>query len=170
MLHVSLPPDALVKLLHGQIPFSKESTARSAIRWDGRGYYVIERDGGNREREEIHLAPFDEDRDKPWAEQRLRLLFVQLDSTAKSYAIEFEGYRSIHTAPPRIDPDGLEPPLASGPACSDEIPTRFRLRSLREDEDLILRYDQAAWNPPLPNGIFAQPIPALPVEEIRCTH
>jgi hypothetical protein len=167
---VAVPGYVLVDLLRGQAPVLKR-TAEPTIAWSGGGYYVL-RIGSTRDaREEIHLAPRPEDFGKPWNEQRLRLLDVKVEQYGSVvYHAELEGHHAASTAPARVDPDGIEPPLPpSGPACDAEIPRSIHVEVPGEKADVLFRYDKVQWNPPLPPGTFLQPPPeAMPTVPVSC--
>jgi hypothetical protein len=167
---VNVPGHALVDLLRGQAPIVKR-VAAPTLAWSGGGYYVIKVSGTREATEEIHLAPHPEDFAKPWSEQRMRLLDVRIEQQGiPLYHAELADHRPTQTAPPRVDPDGVDPPLPpSGPQCSAEIPRRIHVEVPDQDADVIFRYDDVAWNPPIPEGTFTQPPPdAMPVIEVEC--
>jgi hypothetical protein len=166
---VAVPGYVLVDLLEGQAPVLKRAS-EPTITWSGSGYYVL-RIGGTREaKEEIHLAPHPDDFAKPWTEQRMRLLDVKVEQYGGVlYHAELAGHRSTTTAPPRVDPDGIEPPLPpSGPACDAEIPRAIHVE-VPGEADVLFRYDEVRWNPPLPAGSFTQPpSDAMPTVPVSC--
>jgi hypothetical protein len=62
---------------------------------------------------------------------------------------------------PRVDPDGLDPPIPpSGPPCVIEVPRKIHIEVPEDDQDVQFRYDSVVVNPPLPEGVFRQPVPA----------
>ena len=77
------------------------------------------------------------------------------------YSIELRGHRVAHTAPPRKDPDGIDPPLPpSGPQCDAPVPMRLRIEVPQAEHDLMLDNHEVKHNPPLDQGAFAQETPA----------
>jgi hypothetical protein len=70
-----------------------------------------------------------------------------------------DAHEAAVTAPPQVDPDGLEPPLLpSGPPCSVEVPRKIQIQVPESDQDVLFRYDDVKLNPPLPPGVFTQPV------------
>ncbi len=166
---VAVPGYVLVDLLEGQAPVLKRA-GDPTITWSGHGYYVLRVPGTREAREEIHLVPRAEDFGKPWSEQRLRLLDVTVEQYGGvRYHAELANHRATTTAPPRLDPDGVEPPIPpSGPACDAEIPRTIHVE-VPGEADVLFRYDDVHWNPPLPPGTFTQPAPpAMPTVDVTC--
>jgi hypothetical protein len=116
-----------------------------------------------------------DDRDKPYAQQRVRLLGVtvrQYDGVL--YRATLEGHSPAKMSTPRADPDGLpgdiaEPLPVSGPTCHAELPRDVHVEVPASKSDLLLRYDDVSWNPPLPPGVFEQENPGgLARTEVGC--
>jgi hypothetical protein len=167
---VPVPGHVMVDLLRGQSPIVKRA-AEPTISWSGGGFYVVTVPGERESREEIHLAPHPDDFAKPWAAQRMRLVDVRVEQQGiVLYHAELADHRPAATAPPRLDPDGVDPPLPpSGPACDAEIPRRIHVEVPGEDADVLFRYDEVAWNPPIPDGSFVQEPPGgMPVLAVTC--
>jgi hypothetical protein len=168
---VPIPPHILVELLRGQPPVLQHAPNTTSIEWSGKGYYVVKIDGTRDAHEELHVAVNPADYGKPWGEQRMRLLDVRVaQSGIDLYHAALEGHAATQTAPPRVDPDGIDPPIGpSGPSCDAEIPRRIHVEVPYEDEDVLFRYDSVQWNPPLPEGTFTQPVPGgMPVVPVTC--
>lgn len=168
---VPIPPHVLVELLHGQPPVLRHAPNASTLEWSGKGYYVLRIDGTRDAHEELHVAVHPEDFGKPWGEQRLRLVDVRVSQQGIDlYHAELDGHAGAETAPARVDPDGIDPPLPpSGPQCSAEVPRRIHVEVPYADDDVLFRYDSVKWNPPLPEGTFTQPTPAgMPVVPVTC--
>jgi hypothetical protein len=167
---VAVPGYVMVDLLRGQAPVLKR-VGTPTIAWSGSGYYVL-RIGSTRDaKEEIHLVPHPDDFGKPWGEQRMRLLDVKVEQYGGVvYHAELADHRGTTTAPARVDPDGVEPPLPpSGPACDAEIPRSIHVEVPGERADVLFRYDKVQWNPPLPEGTFVQPpTDAMPTIPVTC--
>ena len=157
---VPVPGHVLVDLLRGQAPVLKR-VAEPTIDWSGSGYYVLRIASTRDAREELHIAPHPADFGKPWSEQRMRLLDVKVEQYGGVvYHAELADHRPTTTAPARLDPDGIEPPLPpSGPECNAEIPRRIHVEVPDEEADVVFRYENVKWNPPLPQGTFTQPPP-----------
>jgi len=165
-----VPGDVLVDLLRGQAPILKR-TSEPTIAWSGRGYYVVDIASTREAREEIHLEPHPADWSKPWGEQRMRLVDVKVEQAGfVLYHAELDDHRAAHTAPARVDPDGVDPPLPpSGPACEAEVPRRIHVEVPSEEADVLFRYDDVAWNPPIPGGTFVQDAPAgMEITPVDC--
>jgi hypothetical protein len=159
---VALPPFVLVQLLRGEAPILKHDAARSTLDWSsgwfGGGHYRIQLNGQNDATEAIDFVPHPDDFDRPWQEQRVRVLSVAVAQQGyRLYQAQFEGHRGVATAGPREDPDGLDAPIPpSGPACSAEIPRRMRLVVPDGDKDLVIHFERLEHNPPLVTGAFSQ--------------
>jgi hypothetical protein len=168
---VPLPGSVLVNLLRGQAPVLKHEPGVGTVAWSGAGYYVVTIPSTRTATEELHLAPRQEDRSKPWNEQRMRLLDVVVRQYGEVlYHAELDGHAVAPMAKERIDADGIDPPLPpSGPFCDAELPRRIHVVVPDLREDVLFRYDQVTWNPPLPEGTFSQPAPAsMPVVPVEC--
>lgn len=180
-----IPGNVLVDLLRGQAPVLRRDGAPSpaTIEWSGSGYYVVRIPSTRSAREELHLAPTPADWNKPWAEQRMRVLDVQVwQEEVLLYHAELEGHASAAMAklPPsdpaadRLDAvlgDASPKPTWSGPTCDAEVPRRVHVSVPAESEDVIFRYDEVVWNPPLDAGSFVQPPPdGVPIVNVDCDH
>ncbi|HEY2516368.1 MAG TPA: hypothetical protein VGI39_36100 [Polyangiaceae bacterium] len=158
---VPVPGSVLVDLLRGQPPVLKRLEATPpSISWSGAGYYVVKIASTRDAREELHLAPHPDDYGKPWSEQRMRLLDVKVEQYGGvAYHAELADHHATSTAPARVDPDGIEPPLPAGPPCDAEIPRRIHVEVPDEEADVLFRYEDVKWNPPVPDGTFVQTAP-----------
>jgi hypothetical protein len=168
---VPVPPFALVSLLRGQAPLLKHDSRGLEVSWNPRGYYVVTITSTRDAVEELHVAPRPPDWDKPWSEQRMRLL----DVTVRQYgSILYHAELSNHVVAAmgkeRIDALGTDPPLPpSGPFCDAEIPRRIHLEVPGPNADVEFRYEDITWNPPLPEGVFRQvPPDGMRVEPVDC--
>jgi hypothetical protein len=172
---VPIPPYVLVDLLRGQAPVLKQRAAPEqamSIAWDSGGYYVVKVLGTVEAEEEIHLAPTDDDWNKPWEQQRLRVLDVLVRQRGVViYHAEMSDHSSAPMAKARIDADGIDPPiLPSGPMCTAELPRKIHVEVPSLQEDVQFRYDTVTWNPPLPTGVFTQqPQPGMPTTPVTCS-
>lgn len=158
---VSLPPSVLVDLLRGEAPVLVHAPGSAAIAWEA-GRYVVTVPSTRGALERIELVPLDEDFSRPWSEQRVRVLGVHVEQFGVTlYDVELSDFERAQTAPPRIDPDGLEPPVPpSGPVCHAELPRKIHIEVPSERHDLLLVVTDVAHNPPLPEGVFTQQRPA----------
>jgi len=162
MTRVPIPGHALVSLLRGEAPVLVHAKDDASIAWDrDEGFYRVVVPSTRDAKQEIHLGIRPEDWDKPWSEQRLRVLSVLVSQRGLDlYQAELENHEPAQTSKPREDPDGLEPPIPpSGPACDAELPRSIRMRVPHTEEDVIFQYKSAVWNPPLVQGAFEQPVP-----------
>lgn len=162
---VSLPPFVLVQLLRGEAPVLIHAPEQASIVWDsswlGTGHYTLEIRGKNESLERISLVPAPDDWSLPWYQQRLRVENVTVSQAGRDlYQVMLEGHAPAPTAPPREDPDGLEPAiLPSGPQCRAEVPRRIRFVSADSETDFVLSYSNVQHNPPLLPSVFRQVIP-----------
>ncbi|MRG91715.1 LolA family protein [Polyangium spumosum] len=162
MTRVPIPGHALVSLLRGEAPVLLHKPGDTTITWDSEsGFYRVLVPSTRDARQEIHLGVRPEDWDKPWSQQRVRVLSVLVSQRgADLYQAELSNHEPARTAPPREDPDGLEEPiLPIGGACDAELPRSIRMRVPHTEEDVIFQYKEAKWNPPLVPGAFEQTEP-----------
>jgi hypothetical protein len=168
---VPVPGHVLVDLLRGEAPVLVHEAVAATMAWDPHGYWVVTVPGANEAHEEIHLAPRPDDWARPWDQQRMRVLDVRVAQQGyELYHAELEDHFPAATAGPRIDPDGLAPPVPpSGPACDAELPRKIHVEVSNPSSDMRFVYQQRAWNPPLPEGTFEQEPPAgMAVERVTC--
>jgi outer membrane lipoprotein-sorting protein len=161
LTEVPMEPHALVSLLGGQAPVLLHRDADLQMEWSTRGYYLIRIPSTRGAFEELQVVPTPADFQKPWSAQRLRVLDVRVAQQGiELYHATLGAHEWASTAPPQVDPDGIDPPiLPSGPACNVEVPRKVQIEVQESGGDLILRYDAATLNPPLPAGAFTQPVP-----------
>lgn len=159
---VAMPPFVLVQLLRGEAPVLKHAPGQAELAWSsslfGGGRYGIQVHGQHESMETIELVPHPDDYERPWQEQRLRVLKVGLQQQGISlYQAELDDHRGATTAKTREDPDGLDPPVPpSGPSCSAEVPRRMRLIVPDGDRDLVIHFERVEHNPPIVLGAFRQ--------------
>jgi hypothetical protein len=169
---VPVPGHVLVDLLRGEAPVLRHEPRSTTIAWSAHGYWVLVIASTREATEEIHLAPRPEDWNKPWDHQRVRVLDVRVEQQRYVlYHAELSDHAGAPTAGPRVDPDGLAPPIApSGPPCDAEIPRKIHVEVPdRDSTDVRFQYQQLSWNPPLPEGTFDQPVPpGMRSEEVTC--
>jgi hypothetical protein len=157
---VPVPPFALVELLRGEAPVLVHTPAEARIEWSS-GSYLIRISSKHAATEQIRLVPRPDDWYRPWQQQRVRVLEVGVEQQGIDlYRALMEDHEAAHTAKPRVDPNGLLPPVpASGPVCSAEVPRRIRMEVPGTDQDLILVDKSVTHNPPLIAGVFSQQAP-----------
>lgn len=173
LTQVRLPPHALVQLLRGEAPLLEHSQSPApSIAWDSAGYYVVRVEGKHETRQEIHLRPTEATFHLPYANQAIEVLFTKV--TQRDYVhfeAELQDHAPASTMPPLQDELGLEPPIPpSGPVCSAPVPRRINLRMPYTKDDLMLRFEDLGLNPPLPSGVFRQPVPGgMRRQFVSCT-
>ncbi len=168
---VPVPGHVLVDLLRGEAPVLRHAPGSPRIAWNEAGYYSLLIPGTQGALEVVHLAPRPDDWARPWRDQRVRVLDVAVQQHGSVlYHAELASHAAASWASPRIDPDGLAPPIPpSGPFCEAEIPRRIRVEVPDRGADVRFNYEQVVWNPPLVEGIFDQePPPGTPVEFVDC--
>jgi hypothetical protein len=150
-----LAPHALGDLLRGDAPVLVHRPEAASIAWEG-SRYVVRIQGGHGAKEELEIEPISADFERPWREQRVRVLAVRVEQLGVPlYAIELDDHAPAVTAPPRVDPDGLDPPIPpSGPACSIELARRIHIEVPAGDHELVLALKSAVLNPPLVGSVF----------------
>jgi len=159
-LRVPVPPAVLVQLMAGEAPVLVHRPEQATLHWSG-GRYVIEIASKNEATEVIELEPHEADWDKPWKEQRLRVVAVSVSQRGvELYRAELKDHRAAATAKPRIDPLGIDDPiLPSGPQCRVEIPRRVRFVVPVSERDVVFEHQEVEHNPPLVPGSFEQQVP-----------
>ncbi len=159
-LRVPVPPAALVQLMAGEAPIVVHEPGQARIEWRG-GRYVIDIDSRHDVHEAIELVPRDEDWEKPFTEQRLRVVAVTVEQQGvELYRAELKDHRPATTAAPREDPLGIDDPVPpSGPECHAEIPRYVRFVVPLSERDVVFEHQQVEHNPPLIEGVFTQQPP-----------
>jgi hypothetical protein len=168
---VPMPGHVLVSLLRGAAPVLKHDPGNATIAWDSGGYYLVTIKGTNDSEQRIKVAPHPSDINLPWEKQRLRVLDVEVKQQGiVLYHAQLEGHRPAAMDKPRVDPDGIDPPVpTSGPTCNAELPRTIHVEVPGKDADVLFRYENVTWNPPLPEGTFTQPIPpGVEVQRVTC--
>lgn len=161
MTQVPMEGHVLTSVLRGEAPVLVHERAAATIAWDGDGFYVLELTGKHDAVERVHLGIHPDDLARPWGQQRLRVLDVSVAQRGTElWHVQLDDHAPAKTAPPREDPDGIDPPiLPTGPACNAELPRSIRMEVPHTADDVILDYTEVAWNPPLVPGTFDQPVP-----------
>lgn len=158
--HVPVPPAALVQLLRGEAPVLVHSASGATIAWES-GEYVVRIQSTRDASEEIHLQPLEQDYALPFSAQRVRVTEVRvMQRGIELYRAQLVAHRAAKMSLPRVDPDGLDPPVPpSGPTCQSEVPGRLRLQVPDGDQDVILENVDVSHNPPLSAQLFQQSPP-----------
>ncbi|HEY8072582.1 MAG TPA: hypothetical protein VIF62_00690 [Labilithrix sp.] len=168
---VPMPGHVLVSLLRGEAPVLKHDETGASLTWSRGGYYVLKIASTRNAIEEIHIAPHPDDFARPWQEQRMRLLDVEVKQEGYTlYHAALDDHRPTEMSKQRVDPDGIDPPVSPiGPMCTAELPRRIHVEVPGKDEDVQFRYEDVQWNPPLVPGLFEQEPPGgVRVERVTC--
>jgi hypothetical protein len=169
-LKVPVPPEALGELLTGQAPILVHRPEQARLQWES-GAYVLRIDSEHAAAEEVHLVPRDEDWERPWQQQRLRVLEVRVvQQGLVLYEARLDEHRAASTAEPRVDPDGIEPEVPpSGPSCDAEVPRKVRFIVPGAGRDIVFVQGEVHHNPPLLQGLFQQlPAAGMRVRRSSC--
>jgi hypothetical protein len=167
---VPLPPHAFAELLRGEAPVLVHDRANARLEWE-RGSYVVRIRSKHQAEQEIRLLPLDADWNQNFQNQRVRVVAVAVkQGGAPLYSVELDDARPASMSLPRLDPDGIDPPiLPSGPECTVDVPRRIRFVVGDGERDLLLVSKDVAHNPPIVPGVFTQePPPAVRVEYSAC--
>lgn len=161
LTQVPVPGHVLVSLLRGEAPLLVHQPEGVSIEWDSDGFYRVELGSTREASQEIHLEIHEQDFLKPWQQQRLRVTWLSTTQQGVVlYDAAFADHEVAHTAPPREDPDGIDDPIPpSGGRCDVEIPRTIRIRVPHADDDVVFEHKKVAFNPPIPDGAFSQPVP-----------
>ncbi len=159
-LRVPVPPEVLVQLLNGVPPVLAHAPLDADISWEAGGYVVTVK-GEHQATQRLVFELVPADREKPYADQHLRLSEVVVSQAeVELYRAELRDYVRANMATPRLDPDGLDAPIApSGPPCTAEIPSRIRFEILISERDVVFEQKNAEHNPPLLPDAFRQEKP-----------
>lgn len=161
LTQVPVPGHALVSLLRGEAPVLVHETPQASIDWDTDGFYRVVLQSKHDAQETIHLGVHPSDWNKPWSEQRVRVMEVNVAQRGIDlYHVKMSNHAPMKTSEPRIDPDGIDDPIPPiGGVCSAELPRSIRMQVPNTEEDVIFQYKDAKWNPPILPGVFTQPVP-----------
>ena len=140
---VPVPPFALVQLLRGESPVLVHTPETIRVRWKHplfhAGFYRLTIESHHDASQQIDLLPLAADLDKPWSEQRVKVLRVVVRQHGRVlYSVELRGHRPGRTDDPFVDPDGLSPNVPpSGPPCDAPLPDRVRFVVPDSGQELI---------------------------------
>jgi len=174
---VPLASRELVPMLWGMRPDLPQKVTCDSVKWNGDGgFYVValghETTSPTEPKlHELRMTPWPEDLDKPWAEQRMRLLGVLAwRDDALVYRVTMADHQKTATAKPIVDPDGLSDDiLPSGPDVEVDVPRKIHVEVPAKKSDVIFKYEEAFVNPPLPKDVFKLYMPpGVPVDEATC--
>ena len=161
LTHVPIPAHSLVTLLRGEAPLLVHERDQLSLEWNRSGYYVVRIPSRHDAVQEVRLAPWPSDFDRPWQEQRLRVLKVQVSQQGHElWRAEMGDHALAPMSGPYVDPDGIDSPIPpSGPECHVEVPRRIEVEVYGGLQTVQFRYEDVKVNPPLPEGVFTQPVP-----------
>lgn len=168
-----IPGHALVDLLRGAAPLLKlphTLGTEPKVVWED-GAYLVTVPSTREATQYLRIAVHPDDYAKPWQQQRMRLLEVRVEQYGGTlYQAELEGHAPAAMSVPREDPETGEPPIpVSGPECHAEVPRTLRMIVPAASTDVIFRYDEVEWNPPIPAGVFQQNRPqGMPQVTVDC--
>ncbi len=168
---VPIPGHALVGFLRGEAPVLVHQKGSGTIQWNKRGFYELVIPSTRDAQQTLHLGIHPDDFGKPWNEQRTRVLDVVVTQKGGVlYHAELEGYSAGKMAEARIDPENIEPPIPpSGPMCTAELPKTLHVEVPGKNEDVVFKYEEVEWNPPIPEGAFSVERPAgMPRQFLDC--
>jgi outer membrane lipoprotein-sorting protein len=170
---VPIPGNVLVDLMRGEAAVLKHDAPSAKIDWNGDGYYVITIKSAHEASQTIHLVPRPEDFNLPWQQQRIRVLDTKVVQQGFTlYHAALHEHKPAAMAQPRIDKDGIDPPIPpSGPTCDAELPRRIQVEVPAEGNEVRFRYEDKdlTWNPPIPPGTFTQEVPGgMRAELVTC--
>jgi hypothetical protein len=170
---IPLPLEELVPMLWGMRPHLDGPIKCDSLNWDDGHYSVMMSKNDNKSfSHELHVTPYPADFDKPWAEQRLRLLGVTTwDKDAVVYRVTMKDHEATGMAKPMSDPDGLNPDVGlSGPVVNGvELPRTIHVEVPSKKSDVIFKYGEEFINPPLIDGAFQLILKeGVPVDTSEC--
>ena len=160
LTQVPVPGHVLVSLLRGEAPLLVHEPTAPTLAWED-GHYRIDIPSKHDATQLVHLAVNEADYDKPWQQQRIRVTKVEVAQRGQVlYTAELTDHEEAKTAPPRVDEDGLDPDIPpSGGPCNVEIPRSIHMVVPHRGDDVIFKHKDVAFNPPIPDGAFSQPVP-----------
>lgn len=161
MTLLPVPGHALVSLLHGEAPVLVHDPAQPTVSWSRSGYYVVDIASTRDATQTLHLAPPRDDLDKPWQEQRLRVVEMVVKQRGETlYEAVLSGHSPADIGKPSVDDEGIDEPVPTiGPACSIDVPRTITVKVLSTGEKVGFRYEKVVSNPPVPKGVFVLPYP-----------
>jgi hypothetical protein len=173
---VPLPLSELVPMLWGMRPAIAGPVVCDAVQWSNHGYYVVMlRSEGQNLAHELDVAPYIEDADKPFSQQRLRLLSVvgwqgEAGKESLVYRVTMKDFKPVKTAAAKVDPMGIDPVVPpSGPDVTMELPWSIHVEVPSKHSDVIFQYSEIKANPPNESDTFQLHMPdGIPVVTSTC--
>ncbi len=160
LTQVPVPPFVLVQLLRGEAPVLVHEANQATIAWNGN--YEIKLKSKHQAEEVIVLEPYASDFDKPFSQQRLRVLEVRVAQAGiPLYTAELADHAPRALAAAWHDSDDFAPDVPpSGPTCQADVPGRIRLEVPYLGRDIVIRVKEVSQNPPLTPGFFRLNVPS----------
>jgi len=152
LLNVSLTAEQTVLLLLGGTPVIEHT--RSAVDWDGDGFYRIVLHAADGQRQEVDLGVPEADLELPVERQRLELWRSELfDEKGRSvWRAVYSDYRPLKTGGVRT-----------------ELPYSVDVAQETADTETRIRFKEVSVDTELPGDAFIQvPAPGMTVEEAIC--
>lgn len=161
LTQVPVPGHALVYLLRGEAPLLRHEPTAPRLEWES-GHYRIDVPSERDAKQTLLVEVYDEDYALDWSKQRMRVVGLSIEQGgALLYRATMSNFARSKTANPRVDDEGLEPPLPpSGGPCELDVPRSIRIEVPSSGDDVLFQYREMALNPPLPERTFSQPLPS----------
>lgn len=165
LTQVPVPSHALVSLLQGRAPLLVHEPGQVSISWNspflglfGKGHYEVEIPSKNGAKQTLLIEIPREDMEKPWGEQRLRVVEIRVEQqSVELYRAKLSDFHAPEMGKPVIDEDGIDPPvLPIGPECKIEVPKRILVEVPVHDDNVRFEYKRVEVNPAVPDGVFVQ--------------
>jgi hypothetical protein len=152
LLGVALTAEETTAILLGGTPLI--GAPGEAIEWNEGGFYRVTLRAADGTRQEIDVEVRPEDRGRPRAEQRLRLLRSELyDPKGRSqWRFSYEDYQPVGDAARKI-----------------EMAYRVRVEQPQQGNDTLIRFKELRLDPEIPEGAFTQqPRAGMRLEPSQC--
>jgi len=164
---IGVTPNVIVTLLLGRPPVLVHSQTPS-VKWES-GHYVVELDGANAWHEHIELVPRESDWNKPWQEQRMRLLRVRVskegldlyDARLGDHAIVQPAPSAASSQPTSLCNPELDAVLGTTCNSGTSAPIRCEDVELPKDVEIesggrtvSIREKKVVLNPPVDPAVF----------------
>ena len=155
-----MPGHVLVYLMRGEAPLLKHERSAATIGWDD-GVYRVTVPSTRGANQLLELEVHEEDFDKPWGQQRLRVKKLTTSQHGVVlFVAELDDHELASTAPPREDEEGIDDPVPpSGGPCNVEVPRKIQLLVPSSGDDMIFSYKKIHFNPPMLPGTFTLAVP-----------
>jgi hypothetical protein len=166
MTRVKVPGHALVWLLRGEAPLLVHEREAPTIVWQD-GHYIVDIPSTRNAQQQLFLEVYDEDLDKPWKEQRVRVTRVETKQRGVTlYTAELSDHEMTKSGSlaeaeedDDDDVDDEPPPPPTGGPCNVEVPRSIKISVPSASDDVLFEYKKVVFNPPIPTGAFTQEMP-----------